>query len=136
MRSRTLVLSAAGLIAVMAIVAEAVGPAGAAVAPAAAPAGGWVGKPVALTPVNGRSMAPACPELAQIRQYARDKGRWSKGALGCLYMLPGNFTHAVVLEDAGDFVRLRFDLTRGAPPWPFPREDTFWTPRDRYRLAS
>ena len=131
MKSRTLVLCAAALIVLMAIVAAAISPAGA----SAAPTRGWVGKTVALTPVNGHSMAPACPELDQARRYTSANGKWDRRALGCLYMLSGNFTRGVVLEDAGDFVRVRFDFTRGAPPRPFPREDTFWTPRDRYRLA-
>jgi hypothetical protein len=130
-KSRTLVLCAAALIVLMAIVAAAIAPAGA----APAPGRGWVGRSVALSPVNGHSMAPACPDLAQARRYTSANGKWQRESLGCLYMLPGNFRGAVVVDDAGDFVRVRFDLTRGAPPKPFPREDTFWTPRDRYRLT-
>jgi hypothetical protein len=127
MKARTLMLSAAVIILLAAVALARSQSSG-------TPAPAWAGKSVVLARVDGRSMAPACPTLEQIRPYAQSR-KWSRAALGCRFMLAGNFTHAQVLEDAPGFVRVRYTLTAGTPPWFLPREDTFWTPRDRYRLA-
>ncbi len=127
-QSRTVILSAAAVILFAAAVSAHSGEAS-----ASAPV--WVGRSVVLAPLEGRAMAPACPELRQIRHLAEQHGRWERSAVGCRYMLGGNFINALVVDDAGDFVRVRYTLTRGRSSKFLPREDTFWTPRDHYRLA-
>ena len=91
----------------------------------------WKGKSVALARVEGRSIAPACPKLAQIDHFVRERAmKWDDASLGCRFMLSGNFAYADVVEESGDYIRVRF----GIPS--VPRTETFWAPRRSFRLAS
>ena len=99
-------------------------------AQSAATASTWTGKSIALTRVAGRSIAAACPTLPQIDHYVRERAlKWDKGSAGCRFMLAGNFSHANVLEESGEYIRVKFELTS------FSFEHTFWTPKRRFKLV-
>ena len=98
-------------------------------AQSAATAATWTGKSVALTRVDGRSIAAACPTLSQIDHYVRERAlKWDKVSGGCRFMLAGNFSHANVLEESGEYIRVKFELTS------FSFERTFWTPKRNFRF--
>jgi hypothetical protein len=102
-----------------------------ALAQGSTPQPAWKGKSVALVKVDGRSIAAACPELIQIDHLVRERAyKWDRDALGCRYMLSGNFSNANVVEEAGDYIRVKFALTS------FSFERTFWTPRRNFRIVS
>ena len=91
----------------------------------------WIGKSVTLTRVGNRSMAAACPTLAQIDHYERERAhKWDDASLGCRFVLAGNFTQARVLEQSGDYLRVRFDQ-KGFPP-----NYTLWVPRANFRPTA
>ncbi len=91
----------------------------------------WTGKSVALAKVGGRSMAPACPERAQIDHFVRERSlKWDDASIGCRFLLSGNFTSAQVVEESGDYLRVTFMLAS------FQMAHTFWTPRRNFRLVS
>jgi hypothetical protein len=76
-------------------------------------------------------MAPACPKLAQIDHYVRERAlKWDDAAIGCRFMLAGNFSSADVVEESGDYIRVKFALTSGS------LEHTFWAPRRNFRIVS
>src|SRR5436305_13061585 len=90
----------------------------------------WTGKSVALARVNGKSVAAACPTLEQVDHLVRERAyKWDHGALGCRYMLSGNFSGARVVEEFGEYIRVTFALTS------FSFERTFWVPRRNFRLV-
>ena len=91
----------------------------------------WTGKSVMLTRVGTRSMAAACPTLAQIDHFERERAhKWDDASMGCRFVLAGNFTDARVLEQSGAYLRVRFNQ-RGFPP-----NYTLWTPRSSFRPVS
>lgn len=91
----------------------------------------WIGRSVALARVGNRSIAAACPRLAQIDHFVRERSlKWDDASIGCRFMLAGNFTKARVVEESGGYLRVTFTLTS------FPAEHTFWTPRRDFRLVS
>jgi hypothetical protein len=88
----------------------------------------WIGKSVALTRVGSRSMAAACPTLAQIDHFERERAhKWDDASIGCRFVLAGNFTAAHVLEESGAYMRVKFDR-KGFPP-----NYTLWVPRINFR---
>lgn len=91
----------------------------------------WIGKSVMLTRVGARSMAAACPTLAQIDHFERERAhKWDDASMGCRFVLAGNFTQARVLEQSGEYLRVRFDQ-KGFPP-----NYTLWVPRVNFRPAA
>jgi hypothetical protein len=91
----------------------------------------WTGKSVALTRVNGKSMSAACPTLSQIDHYVRERTlKWDKAAGGCRFILSGNFSHADVVEESGEYIRVKFELTS------FSFDRTFWTPKRNFKLTA
>ena len=91
----------------------------------------WIGKSVTLTRVGSRSMAAACPTLAQIDHFERERGhKWDDASMGCRFVLAGNFTKARVLEQSGEYLRVRFDQ-KGFPP-----NYTLWVPRVNFRPTT
>lgn len=98
---------------------------------ATTPGGAWVGKSVALTRVGNRAMAAACPTLPQIDHFERERGhRWDDASKGCRFVLAGNFTAARVLEESGDYLRVRFERNE------VPSTYTLWVPRKNFRLVA
>jgi hypothetical protein len=96
---------------------------------ASAPA--WVGKSVVLTRINNRSMAAACPTLAQIDHFERERGhKWDDASIGCRFVLAGNFTAGRVLEESGAYLHVKFER-KGFPP-----TYMLWVPRVNFRLAA
>lgn len=88
----------------------------------------WIGRSVTLTRVGNRSMAAACPTLAQIDHFERERAhRWDDASMGCRFVLAGNFTSAHVLEQSGNYLRVRFQRD-GVPP-----NYTLWVPRANFR---
>ena len=91
----------------------------------------WIGRSIVLTRVGNRSMAAACPTLATIDHFERERGhKWDDASIGCRFVLAGNFTAAQVLEESGDYLRVRF-RRNGVPP-----NYTLWVPRANFRPAS
>ena len=91
----------------------------------------WIGKSVSLTHVGTRSMAAACPTLAQIDHFERERAhKWDDASMGCRFVLAGNFTQARVLEQSGEYLRVRFDR-KGFPP-----NYTLWVPRVNFRPTA
>jgi hypothetical protein len=96
----------------------------------ASPAPTWTGKSVALTKVDGRAIAAACPTLPQIDHYVRERNlKWDKPSIGCRFLLAGNFSHANVVEESGKYIRVTFELTSSS------LERTFWVPRRNFRVV-
>ena len=93
--------------------------------------GVWTGKAVALALVKGRSMAAACPTRKQVDHFVRVRMlKWDDASIGCRFLMSGNFTGAQVVEESGDYIRVRFALTS------FPVAHSYWTPRRNFRLLS
>ena len=91
----------------------------------------WIGKSVALTRVGTRAMAAACPTLAQIDHFERERAhKWDDASMGCRFVLAGNFTQARVIEQSGEYLRVRFDQ-KGFPP-----NYTLWVPRVNFRPTT
>ncbi len=128
MQSRSVILLAAAVILLAAAVSAHSGE-------TSAPTPTWTGRSVVLVAVDGRTMAPACPTLGQIRHFTEQHGKWDKQSLDCRYLLAGNFINALVLEDSGEFVRMKFTFAFEKRPRLLSQHDTFWTPQSHYRIA-
>lgn len=88
----------------------------------------WTGKSIVLTRIGNRSMAAACPTLKMIDHFERERGhKWDDASIGCRFVLAGNFTSARVLEESGNYLRVRFHRN-GLPP-----TYTLWVPRANFR---